>query len=87
MGILGDRILATNRWRFINVDYLIPINVDEQSLSVPCRWKLVEKGPLQATHFRQTCQGRASCLRRTQLVGSSVELTTVQTCSGSREVG
>ena len=28
-----------------------------------------------------------SCLRRTQLVGSPVELTSVQTCSGSPRVG
>ena len=44
------------------------------------------KGSTPVVHG-ETWQGHASCLRRIQLVGSFVELSFLQKCSGSTGVG
>ena len=72
--------LLTDRWRFVNVYYIIFINVNAQPLSLQCRWRLVEKGLPWSFMDKRS---KASFLRSIQLVGSPIELISVQTCSGS----
>ena len=39
------RRLQSRRWKFVDIDDSITINVHAQPLSFRCRWRLINKGP------------------------------------------
>ena len=74
------RRLQSRKWRFVDIDNSITINVLAQPLSLRCSWILINKGSILAGHGR-TWQGHASYLKKTQLVQSLVLLAYLHKCS------
>ena len=69
-----------------SVDYFITINLHTQPLDLRCRWRLEIDGDPKACTLvarGQTWKGHASCLKKTQLVGSSEVPTSLHQCSVS----
>ena len=73
-------------WWFVDVDYFIAINVHTQPLKSPMLVKIDPKVCISVARG-QTWQGHASCLKKTQLVGSLEVPTSLHQCSGSPTVG
>ena len=79
---------SQSRWQwFVDVDYFIAINLRPHTTTrSPMSVEIGPKAYISVARG-QTWQGHASCLKKTQLVGSSEVPTSLHQCSGSPAVG
>ena len=77
--------LQSRRWRFVDIDYSIIINIHAQPLSLRCSWRLINKGPFQSVMDKrgEAKNKRVFCLKKAQPVQSLVLLVYLQKCNVS----